>query len=152
MRNNWIDILDTREGYFLLAVQLYHQLSKPNASCREIFSSGLSHCSLWFKDASLTQAAKLFRLSSQQWSRISEVFISLDESALQEAFLLIRLDKWSHEHCMRLLSQFVLSNTPIDISFRKEVFEHTLLKIIELETKGMEKISHCINRVSMASS
>ena len=150
MRNNWIEILESREGYFLLAVQLYHQLSQKNGSHRELMSSALSHCSLWLSEASLMQAAKLFRLSSQQWSRISEVLISLDEPALQEAFLLIRLKKWNHEHSMRLLSQFVESKTPLDISFRKEVLEQTLLRIIELESSALESILQSEQTLSMS--
>lgn len=146
MRNSWKELLSTKKGYFLLAIQAYQQLSLSARSYRERFVSSLSHCALWLSIPELARAARFFQKSSQQWQRLGEVLISLDAPTLQQAMLKIRLHTWSPEEELYLCSQFERSNTPIDLSFRLEVLQTTLARIIELESKGVEAISQCVRR------
>ena len=140
MRNNWMELLETREGYFQIATQSYLSLSSPLGAHREQFGSCLSHCSMWLSEPALAHAARDFRLSSQQWQRLAEVLISLEDPSLQEAMLLIRLGTWNSVHEEHLKKQFVRSQTNIDLSFRLEVLQHTLERILTLESKALEAI------------
>lgn len=145
MRNSWKELLARRKGYFLLATQTYEQLLR--GAHRGTFVSCLSHCALWYSIPAFVQAARIFQQSLQQWQSMGEVLISFDDSALQEALLLIRLGTWTQEHCDRLCTQFEEAGTTIDLSFRLEVLEATLARIIELESKGVEIIAQGLHIV-----
>jgi hypothetical protein len=151
MRNNWKDLLRTREGYFLLATQTYQQLSNPQGANREKFVSCLSQCSLLLHKGRLAKAAQDFRHSSQQWQRLSEVLISFDDQALQEASLLIRLKNWTADHSDRLCRQFVCSKKRIDLGFRLEVLENTLRRIIAIEAGAINKIEEGLKHLNICS-
>ena len=141
MRNSWKELLNTKKGYFHLAIQTYQQLSFSARVHREQFVSSLSHSALWLSIPELAQAARVFQKSSQQWQRIGEVLISLDEPALQEAMLKIRLQTWNQEDEDRLCLQFERSGSVIDLSFRLEVLQSTLARIMDLESKGVDAIA-----------
>ncbi|MAA78270.1 MAG: hypothetical protein CL916_03345 [Deltaproteobacteria bacterium] len=140
MRNSWKDLLNTKKGYFILAIQTYQQCSLSARVHREQFVSSLSHSALWLSIPELAQAARFFQKSSQQWQRIGEVLISLEDPALQEAMLKIRLQTWNHTDEQRLCDQFEQSRISIDLPFRLEVLQATLTRIIDLEAKGVEAI------------
>ena len=148
MRNSWKELLHTKKGYFLLAIQTYQQLSIQARMHREQFVSSLSHSALWLAIPELAQAARLYQKSAQQWQRIGEVLISLEEPSLQEAMLKIRLQTWTKEDERRLCDHFEQSDVSTDLSFRLEVLQATLARIIELESKGLNAIKQGV-RVSL---
>ena len=148
MRNSWKELLSTKKGYFLLSIQAYQQLSISARMHREQFVSSLSHSALWLSIPALAQAARFFQKSAQQWQRIGEVLISFEEPSLQEAMLKIRLQTWMKEDEQRLCHQFEQSKSPIDLSFRLEVLQATLARIIDLESKGLGEIEQGVGMYS----
>ena len=85
MRNNWIKLLKQPRNYFLLATQLYQYLSRPLGAHREQFANCVSQSALFLKQSALTHSAQLFRNSAQQWQRLSEILIAVEECELQDA-------------------------------------------------------------------
>ena len=148
MRNSWKKILGTKRGYFLLAVQTYQQFSQFAWNHRAQFVSSLSHSALWLSIPELAQAARYFYQSSEQWKRIGEILISLEDPSLDEAMNRIRSQTFTEQEEHRLCVAFEHSETRVDVSFRLEVLQTTLARIIQLESEGVKSISIGVQRFS----
>ena len=145
MRNNWIQLLSSHRGYFTLAVTLYKSLSFPRGSYREQFASCLSHSSLFLQLPQLAHAAQLYRQSAQQWQRLAEVLISADEIELQQALTAIQQGTFDPALHNKLMEAFCLERPKLDQSFRIEVLDKTLGRIIRLEHQGAQLILEALS-------
>lgn len=137
MRNNWKLLLQNRGYYFDLATQLYEQLSGENKGAnRESFVSCLSQSSLFLSSPQLARAARLYRQSSQQWERLSEILIASEIPALKTALEALHSGGWNSEIQKDQRDLFVQSKEELDIAFRLDVLNQTLQRIINFEQQG----------------
>ena len=101
--------------------------------------------SLFLQLPQLAQAAQLYRQSAQQWQRLAEVLISADEIELQQALNAIQQGSFTPSLHNKLFEAFCTECPKLDQSFRIEVLDKTLSRIIRLEHQGAQRILEALS-------
>ena len=143
VRKSWPRLLQNKDNYFWLAVQLYRQiLSNGDVAYRERYITFLRTAAEELNQPELSRIALQFRSSAEQWRRLAVALIIDGSSSLITAQQAVDLDP--------LLRSFVAENHELDIALRLDLIEKTIRRILSIEKEAFSAIREVIAPLSLS--
>ena len=143
VRKSWPRLLQNKEDYFWMAVQLYRQvLSDGDVAYRERYITFLRAAAEELNQPELSRIALQFRSSAEQWRRLAVALIIDGSSSLITAQTAIDLDPLLHSFCSE--------PHEFDIELRLDLIEKTIRRILAIEKKAFSDIREVIAPLSLS--
>ena len=143
VRKSWPRLLQDRESYFWMAVQLYRQIMLDgDIAYRERYVSYLRAVAHELNRPVLANIALQFRDSAEQWRRLAVSLIDANSPSLTKA---------QHAKDLSpLLTSFLSEDTAVDIGLRMEMIEATIQRIVSIERRAFAEIRTVIAPLSLS--
>ena len=142
LRKSWPELLKKRRHYFWMTQQLYLGIiNSGDVGNREKYVEFLRFLAQKFDIPELSKIALGFRRSIQNWTVLAMTLLDGSSSGIAEV---------SSPHELEgNLALFLENENELDVNFRLEVIENSLLEILKIERETFAKIGSVLQQIQL---